>query len=182
MIERIAFSGQPAWATHHRHAAKLAEVRSHRARLANVRWVWRQIVEIDLHVTRNKKIQAAIAIVIAPARACAPAFARDAYYFRNIGERAVAIVAIQTRDAEVADKQIGAAIIVVITNCNAHSPTLVRDSGFVSNIFKLPVTEISIERGAGCFFLASYRRHRRSVYEVDVRTSIGVVIKDRHAT
>src|SRR6185369_7812304 len=81
MVERVAFSRQSAWSTHHRHPAKLAEVRSDRARLADVGWVWRQIVEIDLHVTRNKKIETTITIVIAPAGARTPTFACNAYLF-----------------------------------------------------------------------------------------------------
>src|ERR1044072_7985380 len=142
---------------------------------------WRQIVEIDLHITRDKKIETAIAVVVAPARTRAPAFASNAYFFRNIGERAVAIVSVETRDAEVADKDVGPSIVVVVAHRDTHSPTLVRDSGFIGDIFKLPVTEISIKRGARRFFLAAQRGHRRSVYEIDIGASIQVVIKDRNA-
>src|SRR5215204_5850356 len=96
MIKRITLSRQPARTTHNRHTAKLAKVLCNAARFSCVRGVWRKIARIDLSVTWNKKIEAAVAIVIAPARTCAPAPASDADFFRNVCERAVAIVAVET--------------------------------------------------------------------------------------
>src|ERR1051326_402594 len=95
VVKRVAFARQPAWTTHHRHAAKLAEVLAHTS-LVHIARARRQMVEIDLHVTGNEKIETPIAVVVAPARARAPTLARDADFFSHVGERAITVVAIKT--------------------------------------------------------------------------------------
>src|SRR5262249_38377740 len=130
VIKRIAFTGQSTWAAHHRRTAKLA---TSTTGLSNITRARRQIVEIDLNVTRNEEIEPSITIVIAPTRARAPAFARDAQLLCDVGERAVAVVAIKSRDTEVGDIHVRAAVVVVITNRDAHPPALVCYSGFLSD-------------------------------------------------
>src|SRR5215467_5815596 len=139
------------------------------------------MVEIDMHVTGHKQIETSIAIVVAPGCACAPTLARDTHFFSNVGERAVAVVAIKTRDAEVADEHVRTTIVVVVTDGDAESPALVRHSRFVGHIFKLPVTEIVIERGARRLFLAAHSADGGTVYDVNVGATVAVVVKDRHA-
>src|SRR5436305_14172103 len=138
VIERILLAFQAARAAHHRHAAKLAEGLRYAARLAHLIGTRRRIVYVEFEVAGNEKIKPAIAIVIAETRARAPAFARHAELFSDIRKRAVAVVVIQPRDAEVASIKIRPAIVIIIADGYAHAPALVGDAGFVRPIFKLP--------------------------------------------
>ena|SRR5436189_1793813 len=65
VIQRIAFSGKTAGATHHRHAAKLTKVLTDTS-LGCFVWTWRQVVQIDLRVARNEKVKPPVAIIITP--------------------------------------------------------------------------------------------------------------------
>ena len=96
MIERVALAGQAPRSAHHRSAAKLTEVLTHTPGLAGLGGTARQIGEINFQIAGNEKIQSAIAVIVAPRRACAPALARHSELFRHIGKRAVAIVVIET--------------------------------------------------------------------------------------
>src|SRR6266496_5353934 len=113
MVERISFSGQTAWPTHHWHAAKLAIVLAGPTRLPCLARTRRQIIEIDLNVTRNEEIQTAISVVVSPACAGTPAFARDTQLVCDISERTVPVVMVQPLNSEIADVEIWPTIVVV---------------------------------------------------------------------
>ncbi len=162
VIERVTFAGQSARTAHHRHAAKLAEVLSDAAGFSCFARTWRQVVEIDLNVTGNKKIEAPVAVVIAPACSGAPTFARDAGFVRNVGKGAVAVVAVKTRDAEVADKHVGTTVVVVIADRDTEAPTLVRDARQVRAKQEKPAASDKTSASfAACRYVRSSRTARR---------------------
>ncbi len=87
---------------------------------------------------------------------------------------------IKPRDAEVGHVKIRPAIVIVITNRDAHPPALVGHAGFIGDVFELPVTQVSIQRRARWLFFSLQGRQSRAVYQIDIRQTISVVIKDRH--
>src|SRR5438552_2349824 len=89
-----------------------------------------------------------VAIVVAKARSGAPTFSRATELWRYVSERAIAVVMIKPRDAEVADIDVGATVVIIIADGHSHSPALVRDPRFGGDVFELPFPEIAIKRGA----------------------------------
>src|SRR5205823_2128817 len=130
-IKRVALSRQTSRSTHHGRAAKLAEVLSRAAWFVGIFRTRRQIIQIDIEVTGNEKIQPSVAIIIAPGRAGAPALTRHAGLLSDVRKRAVAVIVIQPRNSEVANEHVGPAIVIIIANRHAHAPTLVGDPGFI---------------------------------------------------
>src|SRR5439155_21762407 len=144
MIKRIALSRQTSRSTHHGRPAKLAEVLSHAAGFVGIFRTRRQIIQINVEVTGNEKIQPSVAIIIAPGGAGAPALTRYADLLSDVCKRAVAVIVIQPRNSEVANEYIRPAIVIVIADRHAHAPAVVGDAGLISHIFKLPIAEIVI--------------------------------------
>src|SRR5437870_3412106 len=163
MVEGIAFSGQTAWSTHHRHTAKLTKVLTYAARLVCLGGTPGKVVQVDLHVARDKQIQPAVSVVIAPGRSRAPAFARYTNFLRNVSERTVTVVVIQTRNAEVANVDVWPAVVIIVPDCHAHSPTFIGHSGFVSYVLELPITEVVVQRSARWLLFPLHRRDGRAI-------------------
>src|SRR5258708_29453965 len=145
MIKSVSFTFQSPRSTQNRHTPKLAEVLSHISGLGSLGGAGRQVVEIEIEVAGNKKIQSAIAIIIAPGRASAPTFARNAQLLSHVGEGTVAVVVIKPRDAKVADEDIGSSVIIIVAHRHAHSPWLIRHSRFGGHVFELPITPVVVQ-------------------------------------
>ena len=73
----------------------------------------------EVHETADKKIEAAIVVVVEPDRARGPPGGGDAGFFGHVGESAVAIVVIQNAAAVLRDVQVGEAVTVVIADGHA---------------------------------------------------------------
>src|ERR1051326_838078 len=181
VIECVALSGETSWSTHHRGAAKLTEVLSGAARLAGIFRARRQIIQIDVQIAWDKKIEPAVPIIIAPGGSRAPTLARDPDFFCHVRKSSIAVVMIEPRDTKVADEKIQPAIVIVIAYRHAHSPTLVGDARFVGHVFKFPVSQIVIKRGTRRFFFSLKRWNGGTVDQIYVRQTVPVVTKDRYA-
>src|SRR2546428_10251277 len=72
-------------------------------------------------VSRYKKIQKAVAVVIEERRARAEGIVAHAGRGGYIGERSISVVVIQNVPAVVSHKKVWVAVIVVITHRHAHS-------------------------------------------------------------
>src|SRR5204862_560549 len=116
MKKPVGLPRQTSRSTHHGRAAKLAEVLSHSAGFVGIFRTRRQIIQVDIEVTGNEKIQPSVAIIIAPGRAGAPALTRHADLLSDVCKRAVAVIVIQPRNAEVANEHVGPAIVIIIAN------------------------------------------------------------------
>jgi DNA-binding response OmpR family regulator len=82
------------------------------------------MVRIHIRVAGDEQIEPAVAVVIAKARARRPAaVAGDAHLLGDVGERAIAVVAIQPVLAEVRDEEIDAAVVVEIARGDAEALT-----------------------------------------------------------
>src|SRR5580693_3525233 len=83
----------------------------------------REIIEVKIDVVGNHEVQKAVTIVITKGSAGRPAAIGDACLFRDIGERAVAVVVIKNIPAETSNVQIRPTIIVVIADGTTHGKT-----------------------------------------------------------
>src|SRR5258707_9360038 len=92
------------------------------------------MVGIELRITRHKKIEKAIVIVVAPGRASRPAAEGYASLFRNIGKCAVVIVVIQTILAKVRYVNVRPAVIVEVSDRNAETPPFIGNPGFLCHL------------------------------------------------
>src|SRR6202167_6570111 len=88
----VALAGQPARAAHYGDPAKLAEP-GWKPSFAGDWW----IIGVEFHIARNKQIQEAIVIVVAPGRARGPSTQRDSSLFRDVGKGSVVIVVVEAR-------------------------------------------------------------------------------------
>lgn len=139
------------------------------------------MIDVEFQIAGDENIKSPISIVIAETRSCAPAFPRAAKFRPDIGESTVAVVVIETGEAEVAHIYVRAPVVIVVANSHSHAPPLVCHARFFSNVLELPVSQIAIERGARRLLLALHRSDGRSIEEKDVRAAITVIVKDRHS-
>ena len=139
-----------------------------------------QMREIDLHVAADEQIEPPVAIVVGEAAARRPSSDRDAGLLGDVGERAVAIVAIQMVAAERGHVEILPAVAVHVRRADAHAPARVADAGLVGDVLESSVAEIAIERAARRVRIVG-GVHRQRVHEVDVRQPVVVVVEERHA-
>jgi lactate dehydrogenase-like 2-hydroxyacid dehydrogenase len=169
--EQVGLPRQAARSALHRDAAVFAGLVA--AELGQVR-------EIDLHVAADEQIEPAVAIVVCEAAAGRPAAGSDASLLRDVGERAVAVVAIQVVAADGGDVEILTAVAIHVRRADAHAPARVADACAIRHVLELPVSEIAIERAASRVWIVG-GGHGQRIDEVDVRQPVVVDVHERHA-
>ncbi len=81
------------------------------------------VIEVPLHIAQDHQVEQAVVIKVYPRRAGGPAAASDSGCFGDVGERAVAIIAIELVAAERGHVDVLEAVIVVIADGNSHPVT-----------------------------------------------------------
>src|SRR6185436_20051823 len=81
----------------------------------------RAVFKIPLHVTRDKQIEPAVAIVVEPAGTRGPTFRNVWKFARDVTESGVAVVAIEIIRFVSTDEQIDVSVVVVVSSSNAHA-------------------------------------------------------------
>ena len=132
--EEVGLAGQPARAALHGDAAVLAGLV-----LAELG----QVLQVDLHVAADEEVEVAVAIVVGEAaarptsrRPRTPAARGD------VGERAVAVVAIELVAAEGGDVEVLPAVAVDVGGADAHAPARMADAGLVGDVLELPLPRL----------------------------------------
>jgi len=98
-----------------------------------------QLVHVDVHITRHKKIDPAVAIVISPCRAGAEAAAADSRLLGHIFELAAAQVVVKSVAPVPRDVDVLQSVVVVVRNGDTHTPTLAGEAGGLGHVRKLHV-------------------------------------------
>ncbi len=101
------------------------------------RGLWeRRRLDIEVDVIGDKQVEMAVAVVVEEGAAGVPPCLRlqQARLLRDVGEGAVAVVAVEDVLAEVADKEVVPAIIVVIADTAALTPSCAGESGFRGDV------------------------------------------------
>ena len=171
MKENIRFARKSARAALHGDAAVLA-----RLVLAELR----QAIEIDLDVAAHEQIEPAVAIVVGESAAGGPPARGDARLFRDVGERSVVVVVIETVFSKGGDVEILPAVAIDVGGAHTHAPARMSDARLVGDVFEAAFAEVVIERAARSRrVLRGFNGQR--VDEVHVRQAVVVVIEQRNA-
>jgi hypothetical protein len=180
-VERVALALEAERPAEDGEAAELAGVLRGAAGAPRLGRVRREVFEVEGDVAGDEEVEAAVAVEVAEARARRPAPARDAEPRRHVRERAVAVVAVEARDAVVADEEVCVAVVVEVGGGHAHPPALVGDAGPLGHVLEPPAAEVAEERGPRRLLRAALGGHRRAVEEVDVGAAVAVVVEDGDA-
>ena len=87
------------------------------------------VLEAPLHVARDEQIELAVVVVVEEPGARAPAAGRHAGPRGDVGERAVAVVAVERVAAVARDVEVGEAVVVVVADRHAHAVVVLRHPG-----------------------------------------------------
>jgi hypothetical protein len=130
-------------------------------------------------VGRHEQIQAAVAIDVQEGGAGVPARSRrrQPAARRDVGEGAVAVVAIEDEASVVGDQQVDVAVVVDVAGADALSPAAGGDPRLGSDVDeRAAIVAIQVAGGGLVGWLAT----ARAVDHEDVLSAIAVVVQDRH--
>src|SRR5256885_12438191 len=102
---------------------------------------------MEVDVIADEKIEMAIAVVVEKSAAGAPAdfVVVKTGFFRDVGERAVAVVAEENVVAPESAEQIVPAVVVVVADADAGLPAGATDAGFFGDIGECALAIIFVE-------------------------------------
>src|SRR5215469_13586625 len=103
------------------------------------------VLGIELEISANEQIHAAVPVVIQPGGTDGPAIHLDAGLGCDVGEVAVAVVVIQDRLAVARDEQVDKAIVVVVGRGDGHRVHIWIQAGLGSHIREVAVAVVAIE-------------------------------------
>src|SRR4051794_14898096 len=88
-------------------------------------------IHVELQIIGDEEIEVAVAVVVDPSAAGAPAgvITKQAGGFGDIAEGAIAVIFVELVLAVVGDEQIFEAVVVVVADANAASPSSVMQAG-----------------------------------------------------
>ncbi len=170
MVERTALRAQAARAAVNGNAFEVAR------RIASG---GRNRFEIENQIVRDEQIEASIAIIVDPGAARAPASALvpEAGCPGDVGERAVAIVAVERVLSPLRDEDIVEAVVIVIADGDSEGPVLASQAGVGGDIGKRPVAVVPVEavRGVGDGAVAPGSRKGENI-----QPAVVIVVDKRH--
>ena len=105
---------------------------------------------VEIHVAGDEQIQMTVTVVVQETAAGAPARprSRDAGSFRDVRERAVAVVAVEHVVAPVGDEQIVEAVVVVVADATGLPPAGMGQPGLRGDVGERAVAVV-VEQVAG---------------------------------
>ena len=147
--------------------------------------------EAPIHVASDEEVEPAVVVVVEEPGARAPSAGRHTGAFRDVGERAVAIVAIERVSAVVGDVEVCEAVVVVVADRDAHAVVVLRhagETGLLRDVDERAIRVLVIEAipEVRVGLVGQFaRRHRvvdlRAVGEEHVQAAVVVVVQQRHA-
>ena len=114
---------------------------------------------VVLQVVGHVQVEVAIPVVVEPGRGDAPQRLLEPRRSRDVGEGAVAVVAVEDVGAVVQDVEIEIAVAVVVGRGGAHAVAPVADAGLLGDVGERAVAVVAVEgvgqlalagRGSGC--------------------------------
>ncbi len=155
--------------------------------------------EIDLNIVGNEQVEQAVAVVIDKRTARAEAIVAglmQSGLVGDVGECAVAVIAVEPVLSVVGKEEIFEAVVVVVADANTLGPASVREAGFGSHIGECAVAVVVIEAVAGAgrnafqtaasedegvhpaVIVVVEKRATGAIYFDNVDVSRGVTVKD----
>ena len=105
----------------------------------------RELIHVQLDVTRDKQINVTVAVVVGPGRAGHEAAAAHAGFFSHVLEFAISQATVERAAAEAGDENVQLAVIVEVGDRNSHAPALARQTGRLRDVRELEVGVLMVE-------------------------------------
>ena len=139
-------------------------------------------LRIELLVLRDDKVEQPIPVVVHEAAAGTPLVrgTADACRAGDVGEAAVAIVAVERVRAPIGDEKIQLAVVVVVARADGAAPAGPAKPAGVRHVLECAVPDIPVQAARRCLVLGEALQ-RGSVDEKGVQLGVAVVIQERHA-
>ena len=168
--ENVGIAGKSARAAHRGNAFPLADGR---------RGWRRRVFRIELDVIADEKIEKAVAVVVEPRAAGAPAnfFVVDTRFSRDVAKCSVAIVVKQNVVAPEAAEEIVPAVVVVVAHADSGLPAGAGESGFFGDVGERSVAIVFVQVRRRSFARGPVRVEARSVRQIDIEPAVVVVIE-----
>src|SRR6266704_1847201 len=134
---------------------------------------------VELDVIADEKIEAAVAVVIEPGTAGAPAdlFVVDAGFAGDIGKGAVAVVVKEDVVSPEAAEEVVPAVVVVVADANAGLPAGAGEAGFFGDVGEGAVAIVFVKMGGWGFAGGPVGIEASSIGEIDVQPAVMVVVE-----
>src|SRR5262245_44971043 len=144
-IQNISAGRKPPWAAHHREVLPFTEVAGPFGRC---------LLDVEVNVVRDKKIEITVSVVIDKGASGAPSnrFVCEAGFLRNVLERAASRIPVEHVVAVVSNEQVGITIVVVIAGAGSLSPSAAYKICAGGDVGKTSVPVIPVK--VVCGFLA----------------------------
>ncbi len=132
---------------------------------------------IEIHVMRHEKIEQAIAIVIHPGAAGAPALdaALESGGRGDIGKGAVAVIAVEDVLAVIGDEEVFKTIVIVVTDANGGGPSSLYQTGIGRDIGERAVAPVLVEAIGRAF---GRPIEARAVQHQNIHPAVVIVIEE----
>ncbi len=144
-----------------------------------------KLVDIDMNVAGDEKIDVAVAIVIGPGGAGAEASGGHAGFLGYVFKLAIAEIVIERVAAEAGDVDILQAVVVVIGDGHAHAPAFASEAGGLGDVSEFEIASLGVgvlmvERDHGIAALA-IALNRGTVDGDDVELAVVVAVDQSDA-
>src|SRR6185503_13307515 len=136
---------------------------------------------IELHVSGDKQIGPAIAIVVSPGRPGRPSAQCNSGFLGNVGEGSIVIIVVKAILPKIRNVDVGPSVVVIISDGNAESPALIGYPGVIGHVAKRPIMIVVEQRGARCWRLTVQSGEGRAVDKVNIQPTIVVIIQEPYA-
>ena len=140
----------------------------------------RRVLVVEGNVVDNVEVQPAVAVIVREGGAGAPPGVSNPRGLRDVGERAIAVVAIQCVAAVIADVKVRPAIVVVVAGSNTHAPAISRNTRRLGDVSERAITVISIEGVRHGPFALHQVLPSSGVHKVKIRPAVLVVVDPGH--
>ena len=142
----------------------------------------RRLRRVEVHIAGDEQIQMTVTVIVQKTAACAPAGSRsrDAGFLRDVGERAVAVVAVQHVVPPVGDEQIVEAVVVVVADATGLAPAGMGQPRLLRDVGERAVAVV-VEQVAGRLAVPHFRVEAAAVHQKDVEPAVVVVVEERRA-
>ena len=102
--------------------------------------------QVPVDITRHKKIQAAIAVIVAESWPRGPVPQGHSRLFGDVGEGAIVIVVVEPVLSKVGDVDVRPAVVIIVPDGDAKTPAVVGDACLLGHIGEGAVVVVMEQR------------------------------------
>ena len=132
---------------------------------------------VEVNEPRDEEVEPAVVVVVEPDGAGGPSWSRDPRLLGHIGERAVAVVAVQNAAPVLRDVKIGKTIAVIVAHGCTHAIAATGDAGLFGHVRECAVAVIAVKGVAQRLGRSKYVA-LAAVHQVDVHPAVVVIVEE----